>query len=119
MAEVGKKLYLGNEPITLIQNNGFVYADPFFQSDVDPDATAFLTAAGITDPTISSAIDTLVVDLKGYGIWSKMLAIYPFVGGTATTHKWNLKDPRDLNAAYRLSFFGTITHSSTGVKGDG
>jgi hypothetical protein len=119
MAEVGKKLYLGNEPITLIQNNGFVYADPFFYSEVDPDATAFLTAAGITDPTISSAINTLVVDLKGYGIWTKMKAIYPFVGGAATTHKWNLKDPRDLDAAYRLSFFGTITHSSTGVKGDG
>ena len=119
MPEVGKKLYLGNEPITLIQNNGFVYVDPFFQSEVDPDAAAFLTATGITDPTISSAINTLVVDLKGYGIWTSMKAIYPFVGGTATTHKYNLIDPRDLDAAYRLTYGGTVTHSSTGIVGDG
>ena len=31
-----------------------------------------------------------------------MKAIYPFVGGTATTHKFNLKDPADINAAFRL-----------------
>jgi len=48
-----------------------------------------------------------------------MKAIYPFVGGTATTHKFNLKDPRDLDAAYRLVFAGGGTHSSTGYKGNG
>ena len=85
----------------------------------DPDAQAFLTATGITDPTISSAINTLVLDLKGYGIWSKMIAIYPYVGGTATTHKYNLKDPRDLDAAYRMTFAGTVTHSSNGIQGNG
>jgi len=81
----------------------------------DPDAQAFITAAGITDPTQQSAINTLVLDLKGYGIWTKMKAVYPFVGGTATTHKYNLKDPRDLDAAFRLSFINTWTHSSTGA----
>ena len=35
----------------------------FAQSQVDPDAAAFLTAAEITDVTISSAINTLVKDL--------------------------------------------------------
>jgi hypothetical protein len=48
-----------------------------------------------------------------------MKAIYPFVGGTATSHKWNLKDPRDLDAAYRLAFFGGWTHSSTGALPNG
>ena len=33
---------------------------------VDPDAQAFITAAAITDPTQQAAINTLVVDLKGY-----------------------------------------------------
>ncbi len=50
---------------------------------LDPDAQAFITAAGITDATQQSAINTLVTDLKGYGIWTKMKAIYPFVGGTS------------------------------------
>jgi hypothetical protein len=85
----------------------------------DSDATAFLTAAGITDATQSSAIGTLVGSLKSAGVWSKMRAIYPFIGGTASTHKWNLKDPRDLDAAYRLAFSGNWTHSATGVTPDG
>lgn len=121
MAEVGKKLYLGGEPITLIQNNGFVYVDPFFDAGqiIDPDATAFLTAAGITDQTISDAINQLVLDMKSAGIWSKCTAIYPFVGGTATTHKYNLKDPRDLDAAFRIAFIGGMSHSSNGITGNG
>lgn len=85
----------------------------------DADAQAFITAAGITDATQQSAINTLVTDLKGYGIWSKMKAIYPFVGGTSSTHKWNLKDPRDLDAAFRLVFSGGWTHSSTGALPSG
>jgi hypothetical protein len=40
-------------------------------------------------------------------------------GGSATTHKFNLKDPRDLDAAYRLTFSGTVTHTSTGMQGNG
>lgn len=85
----------------------------------DADAQAFIDAAGITDATQQSAINTLVTDLKGYGIWSKMKAIYPFVGGTSSTHKWNLKDPRDLDAAFRLVFSGGWTHSSTGALPNG
>jgi hypothetical protein len=86
---------------------------------VDPDAQAFITAASITDPTQQSAINQLVVDLKGYSIWTKMKALYPFVGGTASTHKWNLKDPRDLDAAFRLVFNGGYTHNSNGITGNG
>jgi hypothetical protein len=85
----------------------------------DADAQAFITAAAITDVTQQSAINTLVVDLKAYGVWTKMRAIYPFVGGTATTHKWNLKDPRDLDAAFRLVFSGGWTHGSTGATPNG
>lgn len=86
---------------------------------IDPDAQAFLTATGITDPTISDAINTLVIDLKADNIWTKLLALWPFVGGTATTNKYNLKDPRDLNAAYRLNFVGTWTHAADGSTPNG
>jgi len=86
---------------------------------VDPDAQAFITAAAITDPTQQSAINQLVVDLKGYSIWTKMKAIYPIVGGTASTHKFNLKDPRDLDAAFRLTYAVGWTHSSTGMTPNG
>jgi hypothetical protein len=66
---------------------------------VDADATAFIAAAGITNLTQAAAISTLVDDLKTYGLWTKMKALYPFVGGSAASHKFNLKDPRDLDAA--------------------
>jgi hypothetical protein len=85
----------------------------------DPNAQAFIDAAAITDPTQQSAINSLVIGLKADGLWTSMYAIYPFVGGTASTHKWNLKDPRDLNAAYRLVFNGGWVHSSTGVTPNG
>jgi hypothetical protein len=85
----------------------------------DADAQAFITAAAITDATQKRAIDKLVVDLKGYGIWSKMKGLYPFVGGTAASHKFNLKNPLDTNAAFRLVFNGGWTHSSNGALPNG
>lgn len=87
-------------------------------SSVDPDAQAFITAAGITNPTQQTAINTLVVSLKANGIWTKMSAIYPFVGGTAFAHKFNLKNPADTNAAFRLVFSGGWTHSANGITGN-
>lgn len=86
---------------------------------IDADALAFITAANITDTTQQNAIKTLVSDLKSYGIWTKMKAIYPFVGGTAFSHKFNLKDPRDDNGAFRLIFVNGFTHSSFGVQPNG
>ena len=86
---------------------------------VDADALAFITAAAITGATQQSSIYTLVADLKGYGIWSKMKALYPFVGGTAAQHRFNLKDPRTVNEAFYLDFNGGGTHSATGYQLNG
>ena len=80
-----------------------------------PDAQAFFTAAGITDTTQKSAVNQLVLDLKSYSIWSKMKALYPFVGGDATKHSYNL-----INTAnFQLTFSGGWTHSSTGALPNG
>ncbi len=84
----------------------------------DADAQAFITATGISG-TNANAINQLVLDLKAASIWTKMKAIYPMIGGTATTHKFNLKDSRDLDAAFRLNFVGGWTHSATGAKPNG
>jgi hypothetical protein len=86
-----------------------------FAPSVDPDAQAFITAASITDPTQQAAINTLVVDLKGYSIWTKFKAIYPIVGGVASSHAVNLKTP----GTYNLSFQTGWTHSSTGMTPNG
>jgi hypothetical protein len=85
----------------------------------DADAYNFLSTASVSGIPEQIAINTLVTDLKSYGIWDKMKAIYPMVGGTANTHKFNLKDPRDTNDAFRLVFSGSWIHSSTGAKPNG
>jgi hypothetical protein len=85
----------------------------------DLDAKQFMYASGISNNQIKDAIYRLCIDLKMAGIFTKCTAIYPFVGGTATTHRFNLRDPRDLNAAFRLQFFGGGTHSATGYSPGG
>jgi hypothetical protein len=67
----------------------------------------------------ADALNNLVWSLVGIQIWSKMKIVYPMIGGTAATHKFNLVDPRDADAAFRLTFSGTWTHNSDGAKGDG
>lgn len=86
---------------------------------LDSDACAFVASASITNTTQQNAINQLVLDLKTASIWTKMKAIYPFVGGTASQHKFNLKDPRDLDVAYRLNFVNGWTHSVTGALPSG
>lgn len=85
----------------------------------DTDAQAFLTNAVITDTTQRNAINTLVIGLKTDSLWTKMLAVYPFVGGTATTCKFNLKNPLNTDGAFRLNFVGGWTFTNNGVQGNG
>lgn len=86
-----------------------------YPTGCDADAVAFLAAAAITDATITSAICTLVTTMKANGTWAKCNAIYPMVGGTATTHKFNLKNAADTDAAFRLFFSGGWVHSANGA----
>ena len=88
-------------------------------SSFDSDAAAYFAAAGITDPTQKAAYNTLVVALKGYSIYSKLFALYPFLGGTASSHKWNAINPVDSDAAFRIVWNGGVTHSSNGVQCNG
>lgn len=80
----------------------------------DPDAQSFLTRANITDPTQQAAVNQLALSLKSAGIWSKMVALYPFVGGSASSHAQNL-----VSSSFTVTWSGTITHDSNGVKGNG
>jgi hypothetical protein len=76
----------------------------------DADAFAFIEAAGIVDPTQQAAVNTLVIGLKTNNLWTKMRAIYPFVGGTASSHRRNLKTP----GTYDIIFSGGIIHTAQG-----
>ena len=100
----------------ILSTHGFIASSI---GQVDADAQAFFdrvtTAGGTLSATEQTAILTLVSDLKAYGIWTKMKAIYPMVGASAAACSQNLKSS---------SFTGTFTatgwtFASTGVTPNG
>jgi hypothetical protein len=95
--------------------SGYATTNATTGAGFDTDAQAFFTATGISNTTQKNAINQLVLDLKAASIWAKMDAIYPIVGGTAATHKYNLKN----TAQFQITFSGGLTHSATGIAPDG
>lgn len=98
---------------TIINNNfDLINASTYHQNILaldaalvmDADATAFLSVAGTHGYTIKNCINEHVKTLKDSSLWTNALALYPLVGISADNHKWNLKDPRNLDAAYRLTY---------------
>ncbi|KAA9036317.1 hypothetical protein FW778_18960 [Ginsengibacter hankyongi] len=81
----------------------------------DADAQKFFDSSAIGDTSQMSAVSDFVKQLKDSSLWAKFTAIYPMVGGSGNTSKWNLKNPVNSDAAYRLTFTGTPTFSSSGV----
>lgn len=113
MAELYNIMYLGDSKIKYFALGGTLVApNPIY---FDNNALSFLQATGITDGNTSFAVNNLVIQLKENGIWDECDAIYPFVGGTADTHKYNLKNP----STYTITFGGSWTHNSNGITGNG
>lgn len=81
----------------------------------DSDAQAYFTAANITDNNQKDAWNVFVLGCKTDGVWSKFFAIYPFMGGNASSHAVNAKTPGTFN----VTWSGTITHDANGITGNG
>jgi hypothetical protein len=87
-------------------------------SGLDPDAVNYLNAVvstgGTINATISAATNTLFVDLKSNGLYSKIDAMYPFIGGTANSSMFNAKNPINSDSAFRLTYNGSgFSYSNT------
>ena len=97
---------------------GTTTADLTVGSSVDADAAAFfarVTAAGGTlTTTEQNAVNTLVVQMKADGIWTKMKAIYPMVGASAAACAQNLK-----SSSFTGTFYGANTFNSNGLITNG
>jgi hypothetical protein len=110
--------YPSNSNLTAINSNINTYYS-VYPVVSDADAQAFIEATGIDSTTQANAINTLVIGMKAQGLWTKMKAVYPMVGGTADSHKYNLKNPLNTDAAFRLQFTGGWTHSALGALPNG
>lgn len=94
-------------------------------------AADFLAAQGATGATQIAALEALVDDLEGNGsttnntdVMSDLLACWPMlpIDGSTTSldaFKWNLVNPVDSDAGFRLTYFNTPTTSNGGLQGDG
>jgi len=83
-----------------------IYTEP---STYDVDAQAYFDATGAPFyPGNKIAINNFIIGCKSDGIWSSIHAFYllkkVFVADQTPYWKYNLKDPRDLDTAYRLTF---------------
>ena len=84
----------------------------------DVDAVAFNSRVTANGGTLSAleqtAINQLVVDLKAYGLWDSMKAIYPMVGASAAACAQNLK-----SSSFTGTFTSGWTFASTGATPNG
>jgi hypothetical protein len=87
-------------------------------SPFDADAQAFFnrvaTAGGTLSTTQQAAIDTIVIQMKADGIWSKMKAVYPMVGASAASCAQNL-----MSSDFTGTFSSGWAISEQGVEGNG
>jgi len=90
---------------------------------LDPDAATYLaaitTAGGTYTPTQQTAVNNLFVALKsggtGTSFYSRLVGMYPMVGGTGASNAINAKSP----GTYNLTLFGGWTHTSSGMTANG
>ena len=98
--------------------------------------TTTVNVTGVwTRVQISQTFSSTLVGTEGFYVDSDVLIWHPQLelGSTATdyqvtinaqeqfaaAYKYNLKDPQDTDAAFRLKIFGTWTFTPTGAKGNG
>jgi hypothetical protein len=86
----------------------------------DADAQAYFNAnTTITSSADKNAINTFYLGLKSDGIYTKIKAMYLPLWSTATNNKWNLVNPLDTDAAFRLTFATGMTFTSSGMTSNG
>jgi hypothetical protein len=97
----------------------------YYNSAYSNEANTYLYSTQITGTTQVSAINTLINGLKANNLWTKMKAVYPFVtdktlqADMAAQMKFNLVNPQDSDAAFRLAFSGGWTYSTNGAQPNG
>lgn len=87
-------------------------AGPSYQ----PLTTAFAAASGISDATTLDALNAFEIGLANYSIpTSSFQAIYPFVGASSGSMKWNFVN----TTQYALTYTGSLSFASGGIQAAG
>lgn len=116
--------------------SGLLFYSPassgYITAGVLPETTTFMNAIGIpntaatyysgTSQQITGAqfwvaINGMFNALKTNGLWSngKGVALYPLIGGTAFSHKFNAFSPYDTDPDFRLTYQNAPLHDQLGI----
>jgi len=99
----------------------YIKVGPRVYGGLDPDTAAFISTAGITNGTMITALNNMVVSLKnttssyGGSFWSRIKNLKPFAAGNAVGNSYNLIN----TATFQETFVGSPTHNSLGVVFNG
>lgn len=105
MAITTKVLSFGTNKVGTIGGK-LMGIDPYLR------AKEFILVANITDFYQKQAINYLVKELIDNNLMNKFSFIYPFVGGDATRHSYNLVNTN----LFQLAFSGGWVHNSNGIN---
>lgn len=81
---------------------------------LDNNASLFLRANGDTSRIDQRSVSILCIDFKRDTLWDSTYILFPLVGGTSTTAKYNLKDTTIV-----CTFVGSPTINSNGITTNG
>jgi hypothetical protein len=97
-----------------VRAHGFTWTTNRANRVPDHDTRNFISRAGLNNPTQIVAVVNLVRELRAAGIWPKLTAFYPFVGGTSNSCSQNL-----VSSRFPITWSGPITFNTLGITGDG
>jgi len=81
-----------------------------------PLTSAFIAATGVTGSVLQNALNDFETGLTTYSIATgSFYAIYPLVGGTSDTCKWNFVN----TSQHPLSYTGSVSFSNIGIVAGG
>ncbi len=99
------------------------YFDGDITDSYDADAAAFfaavVTAGGSFTTNEKTYINTIILNGKAHGWWAKTHYLHLYMGGTVASMKYNVKNPLDTDAAFRLTFVGSPTLNANGCTFNG
>lgn len=102
-------------PHTTIYDGGtrVIGDSTFFPQNIHPSVFAYIASQRSIGYAMTrvevDAINELVWNLEGCGLWTKMDLIYPFIGDSLNAMQWNLKN----TSQYNITFTGTAFTTST------
>lgn len=111
-----------NHYYTLATRGGIILdadAEKYLQAIRPHYSPTFFDDIGVDEADWDILVNDLFLQLKEFEIYDKIKAFYPLAGGTPESIRYNAKDPRNANNAFRLTAVGSPTVSAFGVQGNG